>query len=296
MTKILKTIAGAPDKPLIIGDIAIPCFVLENEKRVITQRGLFRALGMSVGSSGGRGGDRLVKFMEQSRFNEFSSNELRMMTSIPIKFKGATGSISFGYEATILVDICDMVIQANKAGVLLQSQLHIAERAETLFRGFAKTGIIALVDEATGYQYVRDKNALYKILEAYISPELLPWSKRFPDEFYKELFRLNNWSYNPVSVRRPGVIGSWTNKIIYERLPDGVLEELKRKTPKSEAGNRTARYFQSLTQDIGNPHLEKQILQVIPIMRLSSNMRKFWSNFARAFNVGQQELDLDNEE
>jgi hypothetical protein len=290
MSKVLKAIAGAADKPLIIGENEIPCFVLENEKRVITQRGLIKALGMSRGTSSAKGGDRVVGFVEQSRFNDFISNELRVASKSPIKFRLPGGGEAFGYEATILVDICDMIIQAAKAGMLLKQQIHIAERAEVLFRGFAKVGIIALVDEATGYQAIREKNALYKILEAYISPTLLPWTKRFPDEFYKEMFRLNNWPYDPESVKRPGIIGTWTNELIYEQLPEGVLEELKHKTPKNR------RLHQSLTPDVGHPHLSNQLAAVTAIMRLSSNWRKFMSNFARAFNTGQSELDFGDDD
>mgnify|MGYP003561277120 CR=1 FL=1 len=51
-------------------------------------------------------------------------------------------------------------------------------------RAFARVGITALVDEATGYQYERENDELQKILKAYISEELLPWQKRFPDIFY----------------------------------------------------------------------------------------------------------------
>jgi len=286
MSKVLKAIAGAADKPLKIGDNEIPCFVLDNEKRVITQRGLIKALGMSTGSGGD---DRVVSFLGQSRFNDFASKELRVMSKSPIKFKLPGGGTAFGYEATILVDICDMIIQAAKAGVLLKQQLHIADRAEVLFRGFAKVGIIALVDEATGYQAIRERNALYKILEAYISPTLLPWAKRFPDEFYKEMFRLNDWPYDPESVKRPGVIGTWTNKLIYEQLPEGVLEELKHKTPKHH------KLHQSLTPDVGHPHLSNQLAAVTAIMRLSPNWRKFLANFAKAFNTGQSEIEFPDD-
>ena len=110
--------------------------------------------------------------------------------------------------------------------------MHIAERSKQLVRGFATIGIIALIDEATGYQYTREKDELQKILKAYISAELLPWQKRFPDVFYKELFRLNGWNFTIQDIKkRPGVIGTWTNRLIYEQLPKGVLEELKAKVP-----------------------------------------------------------------
>jgi hypothetical protein len=97
---------------------------------------------------------------------------------------------SGGYPATILADICDVVLAARKAGVLQKQQEHIADQCEILVRGFARVGIIALVDEATGFQRDRAKDALTRILEAFIAKELRPWLRTFPDEFYQELYRL----------------------------------------------------------------------------------------------------------
>jgi hypothetical protein len=131
-------------------------------------------------------------------------------------------------------------------------------------------------------------------LSLYIAEELLPWTKTFPDEFYKQLFRLRGWSYNPLDVRRPRLVGKITNRIVYEKLPDGVLEKLKTHTPKSKAGNYTKRFFQHLTPDIGNPHLEKQLVAVITLMKISPNWRVFEGHFARAFG-GQMSLDFHDE-
>ena len=83
------------------------------------------------------------------------------------------------------------------------NQKHIADQAYLLMRSLAHTGIIALVDEATGYQKVRDREALQKILDRYIAKELAKWAKRFPDEFYEQMFRLKGWKYNPASSKRP---------------------------------------------------------------------------------------------
>ena len=294
MSKHLKVICGTPDTPLRIGEFEIPCYVLDNEKRVITQSGFLKALGLSWNSSTGKSSlsnspARLARFVGGKILSGFISSELSALIENPIKFK-AVGNDAYGYEATILVDICNSVIEAKKAGALQKQQFHIAERAQSLIQAFAKVGIIALIDEATGYQEIRERNALLKILEAYISPTLLPWTKRFPNEFYKEMFRLNAWPYNPESVKRPGVIGTWTNKLIYEQLPPGVLDELKERTPKNH------RLHQSLTPDVGHPHLSNQLAAVTAIMRLSPNWRKFMSNFAKAFNTGQSELDFPENE
>ncbi|WP_205884458.1 P63C domain-containing protein [Pasteurella multocida] len=139
----------------------------------------------------------------------------------------------------------------------------------------------------------REKDELQQILRKYISEELLPWQKRFPDIFYKELFRLNGWDYTVKGIqKRPGVVGTWTNKLIYEQLPKGVLEELRNNIPKSESGNSTARYHQLLTDDIGSPHLTAQINQIVTLFQLSDNMKEMWNNFQKLKLRQSGQLDL----
>ncbi len=288
MSKVLKSISGTPENALKLGDFEIQCYVLEDETRVLVQSGLTRALGMSTG--GGTGGvQRIVQFAQSKAIKPMISNDLMARIENPIKFRLSGGGTANGYEATILADICEAVIKARQSGSINPQQKHIVDRAEMLLMAFAKVGITALVDEATGYQEIRERNALHKILEAYISPTLLPWTKRFPNEFYKEMFRLNGWAYDPSTVKRPGVIGTWTNKLIYEQLPPGVLDELKSKTPK---GKHLHRF---LTTDIGHPNLSNQLAAVTAIMRMSPNWRIFMQNFAKAFKTGQLGLDLGDE-
>lgn len=291
--KILQAKYGTPDKPLKIGEFEIQCYVLDNDQRVLVQSGLLKALGMSTGGSQKIGTRKIDEFIQSSTIKPFISNELSGRVSNAIEFKAPNGKSAFAYEATILVDICDAILEANKRGKLHPRQFHIADRAESLIRAFAKVGIIALVDEATGYQEIRGKSELQTILKAYISEELLPWTKRFPDEFYKEMFRLNGWTFNPASVKRPSVIGHWTNSLVYDQLPKGVKEELQANTPKDDKGRRKHKFHQLLTHDIGNPHLEKQLVSVITLMNVSANWRAFKSLFARKF--GQQEIDFHDE-
>lgn len=295
--KVLKAIYGSPDKPLRLGEFEISCYVLDNEQRVLSQSELIRALGMGRGGGWGKlGGDRLSNFLSGKVLAPFVPEELDASIAEPIKFRRPKGADTYGYDATILADICEVVLKAREHGALRPQQIHIADRCEQLVRSFARVGIIALVDEATGYQYVRDRDSLHKILKAYISPELMPWAKRFPDEFYEQIFRLNGWQYNPMNPKRPSVIGTWTNKLVYEMLPPGVLAELKAQTPKNKKGKDKHRLHQRLTADIGNPHLERQLAAIIPIMRLSTNWKRFKENFARAFKTGQQSIEFKEDE
>jgi hypothetical protein len=144
-----------------------------------------------------------------------------------------------------------------------------------LLRGFARVGIIALVDEATGFQRDRTKDALSKILEAYIAKELQPWVKTFPDEYYAQLFRLRGLEYSTSSVKRPQYFGYLTTDIVYERLAPGVLKELKKVIPKGKTGRRIAALSQALTCNIGYPKLREHLGAVIAYMTLSRDYFDF---------------------
>lgn len=288
MAKILKATHGSDKTPLVLGEVEIPAYVLENGQRVFSGRGIQKALGYQ-----GSSGDWLTNFIKRDYISTHIKAGVLKAFDDRVKFKrvdsGGSQPVTYGYEATVLIDLCDAILSAKKAGDLGAKQAHLADQAEAIIRAVAKVGIVALVDEVTGYQYDRERDALQKILKAYISEELLPWQKRFPDEYYKEIFRLNGWNFTIGDIKkRPGVIGHWTNNLIYKKLPKGVLENLKENTPKSKDGNYTARFHQSLSMDIGEPHLEKQLVSVITIMKISDNWEDFIFNFQKAY--GQQEL------
>ena len=52
--------------------------------------------------------------------------------------------MTYGYDATLLFDICSAIIDANRAGVYPNDNL--VTHADIIIRAVAKTGIIALVD------------------------------------------------------------------------------------------------------------------------------------------------------
>jgi len=293
MSEPLKVIAGTPDRPLVIGDIEIPCYVLEDETRVLSQRGTIGALGMSVVSGTGRSGaHRILDFLSSNALKPHSGAELIARTSQRIEFVPARGGrTAYGYPATLLVDICNAVLDARNAGTLQRNQQHIAHRCEILIRGFATVGIIALVDEATGYQRIREERALATILEKFIAKELQPWTKTFPYEFYEQIFRLKGWS-GPDGVKRPSIIGVYTNDIVYERLAPGVLEELQRVNPVLPAGYRKNRHHQWFTREIGHPKLREHLVGVIALMKASPNWTVFKRNLARVYPNPPEQIPL----
>jgi len=207
-----------------------------------------------------------------------SSRILTVTSCGPVRPAGPVSSkvsSAYGYNAEILPVVCEIYLKAREAGVLDRQQEHVAQRAEILIRALAHVGIIALVDEATGYQEVRARDALAKILEAFIEKELQPWVRTFPSDFYRELFRLRGLDYPRETPKRPQYFGNLTNEIVYKRLAPGVLEELKRVTPRDDNGRPRAKYFQHLTSNIGYPKLREHLGSVVTLMKLSRD----WDDF-----------------
>jgi hypothetical protein len=281
LKEVMRATHGSPDHPLRIADIEIPCYVLEDGRRVLAQRETVRALGMAMGGSSYRGGDRLARFVSQNRLKPFTKPNLASGTLKPIPFVTTKGMRALGYEATILPDICDAVLDARRAERLTAKQEHIAQRCEILMRGFARVGIIALVDEATGYQDARARDALAKILEKFIAKELRKWVKTFPADFYKEMFRLRALPYDG-TCKKPQYIGHLTNDLIYARLAPGILRELRRRNPADDRGRRKATHHQWLTVDLGHPKLLQHLSAVIALMRGHDNWYEFYKMLERA--------------
>lgn len=275
---------------LNIADMQLPCFVLDDGRRVISGRGMTRAIGMK---GRGQGAQRIG---EHRAIKPFMSNELAVAIENPIMFLGLSprGSApSSGFEAIVLQELCKSLLKARDARVLqTEQEKRYAHFADMLIRAFARVGIVALVDEATGYQEVRDKLALQAILDKFLRKELATWAKRFPDEFYKEMFRLRGWQWLSLKGKRPGIVGTYTNDLVYERLAPGILEELEERNPKDDHGHRRGKHHQWLTEDVGHPALAQHLHAVIGFMRASSGWDQFYRLINRAFPKKGQTIEL----
>ena len=178
----------------------------------------------------------------------------------------------------MLPEVCEVYLKARDAGGLTSNQKHIATQADILMRGLATVGIVALVDEATGYQRDRASDALAKILEKFIAKELQPWVLTFPAIFYEQLFRLRGLDFPRETVKRPQYFGHLTNDIIYDRLAPGLKDELRNSTPKLPSGKRKHHMHRKLTPDMGHPKLREHLASVTTIMRLSDTYDDFKKN------------------
>jgi hypothetical protein len=287
-----KAICGSHDKPLVIGETSIPCYVLEDETRVLTVSGLSEGIGLARGGSMIAGMNRLELFVSRKLIKPFVSDELTQRIHNPLVFITTSGGKAYGYSAEILVELCEAILAARQAGVLQKQQLRFAQQCETLTRGLARVGIVGLVDEATGYQQIRAKNALETILNQWLTKELQPWRKQFPDEYYKRIFELNGWPYDPGSVRRPGVIGLWTNDIIYGRLGPGLKEQLEDYAGRDDEGKLKHHLHRYLTTGHGIPELQTHLAGVVALMRASTNWKQFKEMLQRAYPKPKTTLSM----
>ena len=277
----LQVIAGSSYRPLFIADMELPCYVLENETRVFSLREMFFAMA----SFGGKVAEKIPALLSSNAVTPFIPKRLSLILDFPVQFKNPAGRGKvYGYPAATIVDISRVIVDAYENGALGEEYGQIARRCSILLGSVSKLGIIAMVDEVTGYQDIRRSRALAEILDKYLSPEWQPWAKQFPDIFYREMFRLNSWN-GPEDLKRPSVIARYIDDLVFRRLDRSVLEDLGRKTSKRSPRARRSERHPWLTYHIGHPRLRDHLLQVMALMKGSPNWKTFHRMLERAFPV-----------
>lgn len=277
---------------LVIGDLRFDCAVLDDKTRVLNQGTMLQALGRATTMGRRELTEGRPPFLSAANLRPFVSRELMELYE-PVNYRHVrTSARSLGYRAEILPLVCEVYLDADKEDVLLKSQMNTLLAAETLIRGLARVGIIALVDEATGYQEVRARQELEKILEAYVQAQFRPWVSMFPDEFFRQIYKIHGWEFKPGQTRRNSGAGKIIKHYVYGQLPPEVLEEIERLNPRNAHGNRSRKHHQYLTESTGIPHLDKQIISVITLMKISRNRQEFEDYFERAYPPPQEKLPL----
>lgn len=300
--KVLKAKYGSDKTPLQLGELSIPCYVLEDGTRVFSGRGIQKILGSTATS-----GKWLEKFVNSDEISPYLAVKKTGISSVldklssPIKFyrpsAGGSQSETYGYEVTLLIDICDAIISSSETGKFNNES--IIKNANIIIRAVAKVGIIALVDEATGYdkEKKRAKDELQKFLTQFLSDEASKWVKTFEDSFFEMIYKMRGWNWN-MTNKRPGVVGQWINNIVYERIAPLTLSTLNDKNPKNEKGYRKDKHHQFFTEDIGKPKLKEYLASVEALGRASNyNWDIFMELLDRAFPKQPQKIiDIEIEE
>ncbi|QEL16462.1 P63C domain-containing protein [Limnoglobus roseus] len=265
------------------GNISIECHVLSDHRRVLTQREMVRVI------SGGRESGNLQRYLSR---NPLTAENFDMGPVIRFKNPGSR-LISHGYEAPQLIEVCDRYLQAREENAIKGRQLALAKQAEIVLRACAKVGIIALVDEATGFQKIRAQNALRLKLQAFIAEDLQEWARMFPNEFWLELARLEGIRYSPRS--RPIRWGKYIMMFVYDAVDPDIGKWLRENNPDPHFKKNHHQWLKKF----GRESVHDQITKVVTVMKLCKDMNDFRAKFAHVFkNAPLQmtfnDLDLDN--
>lgn len=245
---------------LDLGGVDLDVYVLSNEERVLSLAKVIRAIA-------GKEGGNLGEYLGVSALNGFIDKDLILGESYEFDIPG-TQFRGRGISAENFLAICRGYVAALQKGALTtQRQREIAVQCSIILGSCAKVGLIALIDEATGYQYERAEDALQVKLRAFIADELREWEKTFPDELWEEFGRLTNWQGALHS--RPKWWGKLVTELIYDTLDPDVSRYLKNNKP--PAG---IKWFQQLTENYGVRKLVSRCYEVIGMSKGCRSMHE----------------------
>lgn len=263
---------------LQLGQQLIDCYVLDDGNRVISMRATVKAIANDTN------GD-LSKYVGVRSLQDYIDAELLSKKIIEFSIPGNPFAAK-GITAETFLDICSSYVSAFTGGApLTEKQKGIAINCSILLSACAKTGLIALIDEATGYQYVREDDALQVKIRAFISEELRAWEKTFPDELWEEFGRLTSWQGS--LQQRPKYWGKLVLELIYDAMDPDVAKYLKMNKPKPKHGMN---YHQWLSEDLGVRSLTTHINQVIGIAKTCTTMDELRHKVALYY--GKEPLQL----
>ena len=298
-TADMPTVMEGYSSYLDVEGVKLPCAVIEwpdgTIQRVLSETGISNAiLGNRSGASKRlkEAGAPLPIFAAPRQLKPFITQEILDGPFKPIDYV-ESGRVVRGYDAQVLVAACSVWLRARASGALQKQQLAKAQKAETLTLALADTGVVALIDEATGYQDARAKDALAKIFTQFLAKERQKWTLTFPLDFYREIYRLRGWRFEPWNTKRPQVIALWTDDFVYDRLAPGLTEELRQKNPVTDAGRRTHKHHQWFNPKNGHPLLREHISGVIALLRAADSWEEFKRKMNRVFPKFGTTIEMD---
>lgn len=275
---------------LNIMDVDLPCYVLDNGQRVIGRVAATEML------SGFKYQGDLEGYLRSQNLKPYIDKDMVVARMVTFRLPEVEqlGRASKGLPADLLIEVCRGLVTALEASQrepaevkLTPRQVSMAIKSSMFLVACAKVGLDALIDEATGYQYVRDEDALNVKLRAYLEQEMRKWEKTFPDELWIEFGRLTNWKGSVTS--RPKYWGHLVTELVYEYLDPDVARWLKENVPEPRHGRN---YHQWLSAQYGLKKLVEHIWMIIGIARTCYNMDELKQKMRQMFGRGSVQYDL----
>jgi hypothetical protein len=258
---------------LSLGDVgSVSCFVLDDGRRVISRTGATDVL------TGRKGGGNLESYLRVENIAPYLPADLddRM---IEFRLAEVTNKTVKGFQAETFLELCTAYVRARDGEAQLTArQTEIAIKAAMVLAACSKVGLIALIDEATGYQYERAQDALSLKLRLYLAEEMREWEKTFPDELWDQFGRLTNWQGGV--TKRPKYWGSLVNELVYGYLDPDVFHWLKTNAPKPKHGQN---YHQWMTSQYGLKRLIEHLWKLVGMAAACKTMPELRYRMAEAY-------------
>jgi hypothetical protein len=267
--------------------IDVDCYVLDdaNKTPVISQRGMGQAIGFS------RRGSRLPVFINSQQMDGYIGRELREKIENPLVFQwsgtaAANPMLANGYDATILIDICNAILAAKADGKLSEPRYaRMLEQARIITSASAKNGIRQLVYALAGYNPTADE--VIAAFKLYVREEAREYEKEFPDQLYAEWYRL--YQLPKPQKNKPWKFKHLTIEHVYRPLAksNGKIYQLTQVLRTSSTG-RWKKLHQFLSE-VGVKALRTQLGQTLGIALISDTAAEYEANIRKAFG-GQPDL------
>jgi hypothetical protein len=277
---------------LALGGYLFRCYVLPDERRVISAQSFFLFFDLATKVGFNR---RLVDLINNPLLKSQKMDEVRKHLSAPLKIANEQGTFVACYEGEVLIDYCRALLDLRRVKDALPNWAQpYAEKAEMLLSSIAKVGIVALIDEATGFQAHRHRGELQQLLDSYFQKEKYgAWTKKFPDWFYEEIFRLHHWNWESLKNQKPPLVGKITKDIVYARLESGVIEELELRNPLLLGGGRKVKHHQWLSEDVGHPALNMHFYALRGLFRAHKTWAAFYHALQLAYPQKNERVQLE---
>ena len=271
--------------------IDVECYVLDDESKtaVISKRGMGLAIGM------GESGSVFPYFINGERMKPYVGKELAEKLEKPVMFQwkqtgenGGVASQAHGYDVTILIDVCKAILSADDAGVMKKRDQHIVRQARVILNASAKAGIKNLVYALAGYDATREE--VVAAFKFYVLEEAREYEKEFPDQLYKEWYRL--YKLPKPERNKPWKFKHLTIAHVYEPLARsrGKILELAR-AKKAKSDDRWSKLHQFLSE-VGVKALRTHLGQLLGIAQVSEDVTAYERHVERIFGA-QTLLALD---
>jgi hypothetical protein len=258
-----------------IFDGLLDCYVLDDGRRVLSGRGMVRAL---TARSAEDGGTVAAESTPLGRFLARLPNGSVLLASSPeTEFTLPGGGLAKGREAVWFVDVLRAYDEADDAGGLHHTQAHLARNARRLLRALAGVGIVSLIDNATGYEHAREATELPFIFRALLLDSAQPWDLMWPADFVVAVCKLHGEDYT--GGPQPRHLSSTYDRIYRLILGDEVVDELKRRNPEPSFGSN---HHQWLTPE-ARETVRKQIPYITLLAEQSFSKGEFWARLANRY-------------